>query len=471
MSQQELAAGRCTKQYVSQIERGETTPSDELLDWLAGRLGVQPVQLRTGLSTADLARVERGLEGARELLDEHRYAEAVEVLRPLRRSLPAEAPRAARREAMRSETWALVRLGRVTEAAEVLAVGRADAEGAAATSEERAEIAYLTAICCYTLSQISAAQLEFARALRLLDETGEPSNQLRLDIHQWRSRCYRRQRDWEAAREDIDLALELCEATGDVRRSAEVNLQASLVAERQGRWVLARRLCGDLARPLPRRRRHGHGGACPQQPRRPEPLARQRRDRDRAAPGGVCDLRRREPRGGGRLRPQLACRDSPRAGRSRRGRGGGESRARPARGARRPHPGDRDGATRPRAGATRTGRARAGRGNARRRGCELRAHGVDQPPGALVDDPRGARAAAPQRCRGCPPVPRGGHGAAAARFLATAGPSPDRTSPERASLRHPNGGRRGRRDRRQLRKPDRARASSAGGSLPERTAA
>ena len=241
MSQQELAAGRCTKQYVSQIERGETVPSDELLDWLAARLGVQPVELRIGLNTADLDRVERGLERGRELLDEHRYEEALEVLQPLRRSLPAEAPRSARREAMRNVTWALVRLGRVPEAAEVLAEGRAEAEGAAATSEERAEIAYLTAICCYTLSQISAAQLEFARALRLLDETGEPNNRLRLDIHQWRSRCYRRQRDWEAAREDIDLALELCEATGDVRRSAEVNLQASLVAERQGRWVLARR--------------------------------------------------------------------------------------------------------------------------------------------------------------------------------------------------------------------------------------
>ena len=306
-----------------------------------------------------------------------------------RRRRPA--PRGARRCGARHGRSS--GLGRVTEAAEVLAEGRADAEGAAATSEERAEIAYLTAICCYTLSQISAAQLEFARALRLLDETGEPNNRLRLDIHQWRSRCYR-----QAARLGGGTGGHRSRAgalRGDRRRPSQRRGQPAGLARRGAAGALGPGppVCGDLARPLPRRRRHCHGGACPQQPRRPEPLARQRRDRDRAAPGGVCDLRRREPRGRGRLRSQLACRDSPRAGRSRRGRGGGESRARPARGARRPHPGDRDGATRPRAGATRTGRARAGRGDARRRRCELRAHGVDQPPGPLVDDPRGARAA------------------------------------------------------------------------------
>ena len=113
--------------------------------------------------------------------------------------------------------------------------------GRRGTRDEQAEIAYLTAVCCYSLSEIPAAQAEFAKALRLLDEADEPNDRLRLDIHQWRSRCYRRQRDWEAAREDIERALELCEATDDTRRRAEVNFQASLVAERLGRWVLARR--------------------------------------------------------------------------------------------------------------------------------------------------------------------------------------------------------------------------------------
>ena len=241
MTQVELADGRFTKQYVSQIERGEVVPSDELLAWLAERLGVEPMLIATGLSAADLERVERDLAAGQALLDEHRYPDAIEIFRPLRQSLGAEAPRWAYRGAMRGEAWALIRLGRVTEAAELLGEARATAEAGAGTADEQAEIAYLTAVCCYTLSTMAAAHVEFARALALLDEAEEPNDRLRSDIYQWRSRCYRRQRDWEAAREDIDRALELVEALDDSRRSAEVNLQASLVAERQGRWVLARR--------------------------------------------------------------------------------------------------------------------------------------------------------------------------------------------------------------------------------------
>jgi tetratricopeptide (TPR) repeat protein len=235
MTQDDLAAGRFTKQYVSQIERGEVMPSDELLDWLAERLGVERALLETGVGTAALAQLERDLERGHRLLDDHHYAEALEVFEPLRRSLPPGAPRSVHLDVMRGATWALIRLGRVTEAAEVLA------EAGGAGREEEAEVAYLTAVCCYTISEIAAAQVEFARALRLLDGSGEPSDRLRLDIHQWRSRCYRRQRDWEAAREDIDRALELCEGIDDARRRAEVNFQASLVSYRLGRWVLARR--------------------------------------------------------------------------------------------------------------------------------------------------------------------------------------------------------------------------------------
>lgn len=241
MTQVELADGRFTKQYVSQIERGEVVPSGELLVWLAERLGVEPMLIATGLGAADLERVERDLATGRALLDEHRYLEAIEIFQALRQSLSPDAPRSAYRAAVRGETWALMRLGKVTEAAELLGEARATAEVSDDAHDEQAEIAYLTAVCCYTLSTMAAAHTEFARALHLLDEAEVPNDRLRSDIHQWRSRCYRRQRDWEAAREDIDRALELVEALDDTRRSAEVNLQASLVAERQGRWVVARR--------------------------------------------------------------------------------------------------------------------------------------------------------------------------------------------------------------------------------------
>ena len=62
---------------------------------------------------------------------------------------------------------------------------------------------------------------------------------LRSNILAYRSRCYRRQRDLHAAQEDVERALELAQSLDD-QTTANVYVQASLVAERQGHWVLAR---------------------------------------------------------------------------------------------------------------------------------------------------------------------------------------------------------------------------------------
>ncbi len=80
----------------------------------------------------------------------------------------------------------------------------------------------------------------FSEALELAETSGLPCDLLRSEILGWRSRCYRRQRDLEAAREDVERALELARALDDHRTMANVYFQASLVAERMGHWVLAR---------------------------------------------------------------------------------------------------------------------------------------------------------------------------------------------------------------------------------------
>ncbi len=241
LTQEGLAAGRFTKQYMSQIERGEIVPSDELLEWLASRLGVEALQISTGLSSGDLERAARELVRGGHLLDEHRYAEALDVFRALLSSLAPGAPRSTRREAVRGETWALIRLGRLGEAADLLGEARSAAESPNGSRLERAEVAYLTGVCCTTLTQIAAAQVEFDRALELLDASDQKDDRLRIDIYNWRTRCFRRLRDWEAARADIERALELCRATDDVRRTADVTFQASIVSYRLGSWMLARR--------------------------------------------------------------------------------------------------------------------------------------------------------------------------------------------------------------------------------------
>ena len=59
LSQEELAAGRFSKEYVSQIERGKTRPTPETLEWLAGRLDTDREFLEHGVSKADVERLER----------------------------------------------------------------------------------------------------------------------------------------------------------------------------------------------------------------------------------------------------------------------------------------------------------------------------------------------------------------------------------------------------------------------------
>lgn len=235
MSQSGLAAGRFTKQYVSQIERGVTWPSGDALDWVAERLGVEREFLETGVHPGERDRLASELDAAEQLLAEHRYDEALAAFGDLRWEEGASG--VAHRVGC-GRVWALLRLGRLDEADALL--GRSDTWGASSDLAQ-AEVSYLSAVALYTRSEMTAALDRFARALALLDTSAEPSDRLRADILQWRSRCYRRLRDLEAAREDVDAALELCESLGEPRRSAEVYLQASLVAEREGRWVLARR--------------------------------------------------------------------------------------------------------------------------------------------------------------------------------------------------------------------------------------
>ena len=62
LTQTELAGERFSKEYVSQIERGKTRPTEETIAWLAERLGVDAAFLAQGVSADVRARVEARLE-------------------------------------------------------------------------------------------------------------------------------------------------------------------------------------------------------------------------------------------------------------------------------------------------------------------------------------------------------------------------------------------------------------------------
>ena len=115
------------------------------------------------------------------------------------------------------------------------------AERPTCTDVDRAAVLFRARRLPATSSQsISTAVSLLTQALELAERSGLPCDLLRGDILDWRSRCHRRQRDWQAAREDVERALELADAANDKRAAAQAYFQASLVAEREGSWLLAR---------------------------------------------------------------------------------------------------------------------------------------------------------------------------------------------------------------------------------------
>src|SRR5205807_4676063 len=110
------------------------------------------------------------------------------------------------------------------------------------TDVERADVLYRMGVVRYQISSINSAIGLLSEAHELATRSGRPCDRLRSHILEWRSRCSRRQRDFEAAREDIERALELAERLDDTLTIAHVTFQASIVAERDGQWLRARSL-------------------------------------------------------------------------------------------------------------------------------------------------------------------------------------------------------------------------------------
>jgi tetratricopeptide (TPR) repeat protein len=240
LSQAELAAGRFSKEYVSQIERGKTHPPPETLEWLAGRLATDREFLEHGVSKADAETLDAELREAERLAQLARYDEALGALRDARSRAGATPAPSVSLRLLCSEAWVRTRTGELDEAMSLLEDAAAVAVSAGFTDVDRAGVVFQVGVVRYSESKIGEAMVLFGEALVLAGGEEAAADQLRSDIFHWRSRCHRRNRDWIAAEEDIEHALELAEVGGDERRVADALFQSSLVAQRQGRWVLAR---------------------------------------------------------------------------------------------------------------------------------------------------------------------------------------------------------------------------------------
>jgi tetratricopeptide (TPR) repeat protein len=239
LSQSALAGGRFSKEYVSQIERGKTHPNSETLTWLAERLGVDTELLEHGIASDDRSRLEATLARGEALLEAKEFTDAAKEFEAARANIPSSTPELQLR-ALCGESWALMQQGEPQLALKLIEKARALSEGSRFSELDRADVLFRMGACRTRLSSNQTAITLLSEALTLAETSGLPCDRLRSDIFRWRSLCYRRLRDWEAASEDISRALELAEALDDPSATANAYFHASGIAERTGHWVLAR---------------------------------------------------------------------------------------------------------------------------------------------------------------------------------------------------------------------------------------
>ena len=240
LTQSELAGERFSKEYVSQIERGKTRPTRETIDWLAHRLGVDPGFLANGVATDERGRLEGALARAEALLESQQHEDALADFEALVPAAHATGLAELQVRALLGAGETQMRLGALRKALELLNEARGIVESGSFSDLERAEVLFAIGKCRYQLNSVQTALALLNEALGLAERSGLPSDSLRSNVLSWRSRCWRRQRDYEAAREDIERALQLAEDAQDPRTIGAAYFQASLVADREGHWVLAR---------------------------------------------------------------------------------------------------------------------------------------------------------------------------------------------------------------------------------------
>ena len=239
MTQTKLGLDRFSKEYVSQIERGRVRPSPAALDWLAERLGVTRQFLETGISASEYERTAGLLSRAEAAVAAREFEEALGCLE--RAGLLSEEwePALALRGLLAGAT-ARSELGRVKDALALLERARDLVEGDPFTEIDRANVLFHMGQCRYRMSSIPTAVALFTEALDQMRHADLIDDRLRSRILRWRSRCHRRLNDLEAARGDVETALELSQLLDDRGALAHGYFQASIIAERNGQWVLAR---------------------------------------------------------------------------------------------------------------------------------------------------------------------------------------------------------------------------------------
>jgi len=179
------------------------------------------------------------IERAEAALDARDYADVPALLKQVRPTLAVLGLRDLELRALLAESWAQMYLGEIEKTAGLLERARDLAESEGFTDVDRAEVLYRLGCCRVKENANTEAVQLLTVALELCDRSGLACDRLRSNVFEWRSRCYRNQRDFDAAWADAERALELAKGLADGETLAHAYFQASLVAERTGQWLMA----------------------------------------------------------------------------------------------------------------------------------------------------------------------------------------------------------------------------------------
>jgi len=186
----------------------------------------------------ELGALEEQVTAAEKAVSESRWDEAVALLDGIT-VVPSQYPDLGLRSLF-ALSWAQMYRGELDEALTLLKTAKQVAHRPGFNDLDRADVLFRIGCVRVKRGANSRAVNDLSLALELCERSGRPCDRLRADILQWRSRSYQHQRDFDAARTDVEHALELVEALGDTQVAAHVNFRLSVVNERGGDWLLAR---------------------------------------------------------------------------------------------------------------------------------------------------------------------------------------------------------------------------------------
>ncbi len=173
------------------------------------------------------------------------------------------------------EAWARMQSGDPRAAIDLLITARSLAEGPQFSDVDRADVLFRLGVCRYKLSSVATATALLDEALALAERSGLPSDLLRAEILGWRSRCRRRQRDLEAAREDVELRARARAGARGPPRDREHVLPGVARLRAHGSLAALAELRRAGTGALPGARGRAERGQAADEPRRPQPDARQ----------------------------------------------------------------------------------------------------------------------------------------------------------------------------------------------------